>query len=412
MPDPEIRKTPPLQIKDLKSMFKAVPGFAVEMIDENQDLLNTPELIVPSCPDSTILEKALLFFEPPSRLSTFRESFEQAEIAYMVRLTKKIRSFGNVILATKDIDDEQALHIAELRQRMGMNFLSGIQALLEGYQGEKRWTGEGKWVHSTRVFLRLASNILPKDAKTLRIAYISYLGALLHDAREDFEGFEITSVDENYAVLKFNKKGDNHEFNLFLNQEEVELLNLQLDAVSTPDEPNGNGETPQEKAQRQFDHLHTVTEVIRQKYGPLNAFYTLRMKVEDRLDNLCTYWKKNILEQMSPPDREKLIRKLAETMSYFKAIEPLAAQYYAQSDAVTKPYAAEMLSSAKELCYFFWIGGTVDEAFFHSLGGFASQYPEYFHSQDPESIYNDPNLIIPVLAPINQYHPVILENVD
>jgi hypothetical protein len=143
----------------------------------------------------------------------------------------------------------------------------------------------------------------------------------LHDAKEDVKEFSIRFVEEGVGTNKYELdfKGSNSTNYLELTPKEKDLLEMQLTALSFDSGLDGRG------TQKQIQNLLTVTESIDEAYGPLAAYLTLRIKIDDRIDNSSTYYRNKQVNT-----KEGLNRKLAETVEYFREVEERAHHYYAQ----------------------------------------------------------------------------------
>ena len=193
---------------------------------------------------------------------------------------------------------------------------------------QKRRTAEPTNVHFERIFLRGVKDKLPVRKEDASIVYTSLLARLLHDSKEDLTDFSIYLYDgaddinvktNTYEINYRNQKG---RFFLQLTPDEKELLDMQIDALTIPKRfkgktKNGNG------AKEQMNHLLGVAEDIRFRFGNLAAHLTLRIKIDDRLDNLMTYFKSN-----SVFTEDRLYNKINEALTLFPNIEQSAYDYF------------------------------------------------------------------------------------
>jgi len=194
----------------------------------------------------------------------------------------------------------------------------------EEFGRQPRRTEEPVYIHFKRVFLRGMQDMLSVAAKHESVVFTSLLARLLHDSKEDVENFSISLFEEgqNTNTYEFSYKNAKIRYFLQLTPEEKGLLDMQINALTIPKKfkgktKNGNG------AREQVEHLLGVAEEIRTKYGTLAAHLTLRIKIDDRFDNLMTYFKSNSMYA-----KDKLYAKLQEVLTLFPAIEQAAYDYF------------------------------------------------------------------------------------
>jgi hypothetical protein len=154
------------------------------------------------------------------------------------------------------------------------------------------------------------------------------------------------------------------------------------------------------KTRIQIEHLLSETEKIYKQFGAFAANQTLRIKIDDRTDNVLTYYatgNKNPLE--------KLRAKLHETIRFFREVELRAKKYYSEyinkvrlaSERNLSYPQSETAESIVHFCYYLLMGGTWDEFFAEYLDKAALGY-EKLEGMHIEAIAYY-NLLIPSLNP-------------
>lgn len=211
--------------------------------------------------------------------------------------------------------------VRSARERFGFNFQQGIRTVIRGYQKEMRRTGEPKWIHPVRAFLRSETAWIPRPPEYLYVAYAANLAEILHDANEDFENFKIT---EDYITFEMNNIKYIYPVNL--TEKETAITNDVIDALSVPkDKMEEFKNDPVKLAQIQFTHLEDKLLKIFEKYpgyeGFYIALYTIWNKIEDRRDNIFSYWTLGNDGDSKKNHRQRLEDKLRETIHYFKHLE-------------------------------------------------------------------------------------------
>jgi hypothetical protein len=223
------------------------------------------------------------------------------------------------------------------------NCLEAIECIKDGYSmlpTEKafRRTGEPTHIHSLRIFLRGIEEFSQTEPMQHSVFYTSLLARIFHDAKEDLRNLSITprtmgsdnlhpdnsNVPREYILHFENSPRD---YRLVLTPSEVRLLRLQINAVSVPKgvDKIDEGEI---KTKKQIRHLLNVVKTINEEFGPLAAYLTLRIKIDDRIDNVSTYYHiENINTLM------RLIKKLDETENHFGGVEEQALSYFQQYNA-------------------------------------------------------------------------------
>ena len=287
-----------------------------------------------------------------------------------------------------------------MRNRFGFNFQQAITALTKGYREQpidapdKRRTGENTWVHSLRTFLRTASEWIPRtEERYWNIYYVSYLASLLHDCREDKLLFPQFQINKKQRIsgpvfeygMSFSKNGEMLHFPLRMTDKEYDILNFQLEALESPEEAMKIHKTqPEESAYMQFEHLHHTVKRLLEKYpdrdGLLAAIFIYRIKIEDRLDNLYTYWTLNGSEKTDPAQlKRKKMKKIRETLTYFQRIEKSSKsllEILLSSNGQTsfrEKYFA-YLDSAVDFCYSTLLGASYDEIFGKSINSYLESF--------------------------------------
>lgn len=256
----------------------------------------------------------MLYFKPPS--STQIEHSVQEETAdFNERFRKMLEDLRNgENLGNKDRFPD---YMANITTAVRFNEK-------EEYGKEKRRTGEPVYIHFERVFLRGLHDMLPVIPEHASVVYTSFLSRFFHDSKEDLRDFSITLLENGNITntYEISHKGAKSRYFLQLTPDEKDLLEMQIEALTIPKEfsgktKNGNG------AKEQMNHLLGVVGDIRFKFGNLAAHLTLRIKIDDRLDNLMTYFKSN-----SVFTKDRLYNKLDEVLTLFPNIEQSAHDYF------------------------------------------------------------------------------------
>lgn len=307
-----------------------------------------------------------------------------------------------------DFDNSVKRETIELRNRFGYNFQQAISALVNGYgmrlkdKADLRRTGENTWIHPLRTLFTSAARWIPRpEEEKWWVIYTSYLSMLLHDCFEDqkfFPYFRIMKIKDgnggiNNYEMTFRKNTNGIKtpkdlaeskllrFNLMLTKQEYEVLRIQLDGLTTPKEARAIHESqPEKSAEIQFTHLQQKADELIKKFpgdlGLYAAVYLLRDKIEDRLDNLKTYF---TLGENNKPDLQKLkqkkIKKIWETLIYFekieKKVENLILQILEKNHFSGNPeHYLGFIESAVNYCYCLLLGGSSNEIYEQSINDF------------------------------------------
>lgn len=297
------------------------------------------------------------------------------------------------------------------RRRTRDNIQTATSIIRDGnaiYDSDGRRTGENTYIHSLRVLIRGNSELKSVGFSQQTILFTSSLARVLHDAQEDFDGFQIAApenvdLNDEITIYPYTVSYDNADskniYTLSLTNKEAKLLQMQLNAVSIPREIK-QMEDSEEKTGLQIGHLLSETEKIYKQFGAFAAYQTLRIKIDDRTDNVLTYYatgKKNPLE--------KLRAKLHETIRFFRVVEKRAKLYYAQyieevrstSGRKIRYPQSDTTESIVHFCYYLLKGGTWDEMYAEYLDKVALGYEglEKIHIEAMAHF----KLLIPALNP-------------
>ena len=233
------------------------------------------------------------------------------------------------------------------------NILTTIRYIEKGYRKEEpRRTGEPYHIHPLRIFLR-GVNLINAIGDTSRLSenerssiYISLLSRILHDENEDGRNLNIqhTSLENVHEISAPIIGGS---FLLKMTDKQKILLQNEVNALSFPDflkgkTKNGNG------TNQQIARLLNMAEELYIRngaQGALDAYLTLRTKIDDRIDNILTYFEGSTKTKVST--NVKLHKKISETIHYFTVVEQIAQQYL-EKYCLTNPMLAESLQSTSE----------------------------------------------------------------
>lgn len=348
------------------------------------------------------VQTMILFFKPPSkRPGEHSIDFVGDEANFIEKMA--------FYPWNSDMPFDRSTDTELLRARTRENIQVAVNIIREGctIYGKKRRTGESTDVHSLRVLIRGNAELKNVGFSQHATLFTSSLARVLHDAQEDFDGFSIQPPDNMVMndeiaypyIVSYNNGALKNTYTLALTNKEAKLLQMQLDAVSIPREIKqmDHGEV---KTALQINHLLTKTEEIRAHFDEFAAYQTLRIKIDDRTDNVLTYYtngKENPLE--------KLRAKLQETIRFFRAVESRAKQYYfkymsdvreASGRKIFYPQS-DAAESIVHFCYYLLMGGTWDEMFAEYLDKAAFGY-ENLKRQNIESTARY-KLLIPSLNP-------------
>lgn len=293
-----------------------------------------------------------------------------------------------------DIPVQNTEENREFEARSMRNVRTSISLIIDGCSikpgKEKRRTGESTFIHALRTFVRGNSELSYIGMGQRSLHYTTLLARILHDAQEDFDGFKMTlenptsdNPNRDQSVLRYKVTFDKQKkpYYLYLRPDEAKLLQMQLDAVSVPPEiaqmPDGF-----EKSEAQVQHLLTKTneiynykevgenDQVQFKFGAIEAYQTLRIKLDDRIDNVLTYYAGN-----GPDHKEKLKDKLQETILFFREVEQQAKKYFTEykqivfkrsSRDVPVPQS-DSTESIVAFCYYLLYGGSYENFFQESI---------------------------------------------
>jgi hypothetical protein len=280
----------------------------------------------------------ILFYKPPQLALPSEVQIDSNRVSQAIRHNTKAfdSKINRVFKKMSESDESHKIYISNMK--------SATRFIIEAYKGKERRTGEPKYIHSMRVFLNGLQEGNQADASQSSLVYTSLLARILHDAKEDVKEFSIRFVEEGVGRNKYELdfKGSNSSSYLDLTPNEKELLEMQLTALSFDSGPEGRG------TENQIQNLLEVTESIYETFGPLAAYLTLRIKIDDRIDNSSTYYRNKHVNT-----KEGLNRKLAETEKYFREVEHRAHLYHEQyiaQDKHTRDSLHPSRRSAVKLC--------------------------------------------------------------
>ena len=136
---------------------------------------------------------------------------------------------------------------------------------------------------------------------------------------------------------------------------------MQINALSIPPEIE-NMTDKKQKSEKQIEHLLSESEKIAKEFGPFEGYQTLRIKLDDRIDNVLTYYSLN-----GENSKEKLREKLEETIQLFRKVEHYAKAYFNEykkfelyNTSIPLPQV-DSDESVVALCYYLLRGGTYQE---------------------------------------------------
>lgn len=325
------------------------------------------EKLVPS----NVVADMILYFDSPQTIecgSPIRTT-EESEVRFLDKFGKL--PWNELLLHQGTTEKKEQI------TRLQENIEVAKNIVIDGCGDKKRRTGEHVFIHPLRVFLRGFSANWEIGLDQQSTYSTTLIARVLHDAQEDFTNFKIThEVDYEYSdpQLFIDKKigifrvtfGDNPTgYILKMEHNEADLLQMQLNALSVPKEidelPDGVV-----KSHKQIKHLLSVTKQIRKKHGPMAAYQTLRVKLDDRIDNVSTYFQ---MGDINP--KGKLFDKLMETISFFADVEEQAKRYFSeyQKEVLDKAGTtinypdADRYESITQFCIDLLDGGNFETAF-------------------------------------------------
>lgn len=324
-------------------------------------------------------QRQILFFESPPinyELNVSRSSIETGPSTHLherelqlaeQKFMKKIDHFP---IPKSEAEGLEPWEQNEFN-RLSINYKYAKDAVIEGSamkEKDNRRTGESYYIHPLRIFLRGIASMSTVRPKERSVFHVSLLARLFHDAKEDLTQFTIQPYNKEkreseitkYAVRFKNKPDPSF---LYLTPREKRLLDLQLEALTIPPEVEGI-KNKTEKTQKQIAHLlHYVDKIYHSPDGGAYAAYqTLQIKLEDRLDNLLTYYDSKNNKTNKKNTKENLFDKCRETIQFFRAVEKQAEVYH--SEAGGEDYIQVQKSkyeSVVRLCYYILLGASYDD---------------------------------------------------
>lgn len=392
-------------------------------------------------------EDVILFFKPPIAFSTEgiyprlyqddniphitarkgftgkSEDFVRNFWIFLNRFNRYIISFDPKTITNLDyMHEAHRNYLIPMNDRFTDNFKQAASLMIEGYNGRMRRTGEPFALHSLRTFIGLFADRLPHSIDQTWIQHTSLLASLLHDIREDFKEFSWINIEgDAYLLTCKGKNGKSLQAIFQLTPREIKLLDLQLEALTTP--RTSEGTTDAHQAQIQFAHLQEISQQIADDplFGPLAAFYTLLIKWKDRYDNICTYWERDKDGNIFV-DKQNKLNKLVESYFYFRAVENDVKRYLA--DWVSQPggdvtlqskYKTARLELEKYLDSIvrfsqrILFGGQISDIFQEGINAYQKELEEIRAIPDSDSEFreimeDDFSMKYPYLLPTPQQH--------
>lgn len=360
------------------------------------------EVELNNSPPTKDVQRMILFFKPAGRAPNNENiDFLNEEVEF----TNKMRLYPWVT----DAPHQETSDKEEQLNRSKYNVKSAIGIIKDGYKDMKpRRSGESKFIHSLRVFIRGTSELSHIGLSQLSPLYTSLLTRILHDAKEDLGEFVIkfrrtgrstrAMSDKKFVgeyEVTFNEQTKPSNQFLYLTAEEFNLLQMQIDAVSVPSEVESM-EDGNLKTEAQINHLLGKTAEIYKRHGGLAAYQTLRIKLDDRIDNLLTYY-----EMGNENSKEKYRAKLHETIIFFREVEEMAKRYFAKFSSdyehstgkdIPFPYS-DTLESVVRFCYFLLYGGGYNEVLKNNIAR---------SMEESKQNINFSQFLIPTLNPVLQ----------
>ncbi len=440
--NPLYRQTLPA-IRDALKRGNVSPAMQAE-IESLMPRAFTGEFLNLASPGS--VEDAILFFRPPKAFSTVNIHphliygdnipFIKANKGYREESKNFVRDFWillnrcnryTISFDPKTIDSSgemsivHTLNLIPMSERFAENFKQAATLVINGYDGRMRRTGEPFALHSLRTFISFFADRLPHSIDQTWVLQTSLLASLLHDIREDFSEVSWTNIENNiYLLTCKGKNGQPLQAFFQLTPGEKELLDLQLEALTTPYTPQGTPDAYQ--TQIQFAHLREMSQQIADdpRFGPLAAFYTLLIKWKDRYDNICTYWERDEDGNIFVDKKNKL-EKLIESYSYFRAVEADVKRYLAlwasqpggnitlrSKNDTTRLELEAYLDSIVRFSQRILFGGQINEMLAESIDSYQREYMAVKATRDPEMrevLKDDFSMKYPFLIPTPQAHP-------
>lgn len=191
-------------------------------------------------------------------------------------------------------------------------------------------------------------------------------------------------------------------FPLLLSTQEFTLLQMQLDALTTPKELDTQPE--EQKTQEQFRHLKRMIRKIHIKFkqdGVLASYVTLLIKFADRVDNLCTYY--------VPKEGSDIVidlrAKLHESVRFFKDLENLAKKFRKELVSNKSEKIFHFSDSVINFCRYLLLGGNYQELFGNELRRFREMREKL--DENTQAII-DKNFLIPMIFPAGKLKPGLI----
>lgn len=323
---------------------------------------------------SNDIQRMILFFKLPLAYPDDSAiQYEVEEERFVEKILRSPLTHGYGLERTSE-QKEQTLRSRE-------NIHTAIGILKIGFGDEKRRTGERYTIHPLRVFARGISEIEHIGLNHMYIFNTTSLVRLLHDCREDFKNFEVAYVDERTIndpgllhkktiqrfKVTFDGQPSGSEYFLEMEPQEKELFDLQMEAVNMP---SSISEMPNDdkKTKAQVLHLFSNVSKIYEKFGSMAAYQTLKIKYDDRMDNIFTYFETNNSIKNS---KEKFQAKLQETIKFFTEVEKKVHKYFYSFRGELVENGRKKIDSANfktigsliAFCYYMLNGGTFQEIF-------------------------------------------------
>lgn len=328
------------------------------------------ENLVNNTPPLNDVQRMILFNKPPFKYSTIND-----DIQFRIeedRFIQKVKSYPRYEATISTYSEKEQI------KRSNSNINTLFDMIVDGFGEEKRRTGESYFIHPMRIFMR-GNSELPETARShFSIYNTSLLARLLHDCKEDFTNFKIVPGEKrtvqddslqfkrdliSYKIM-FGEPTNMHVYTIELEPNEMKLLELQLDALSIPEVvkamPDGYA-----KSKKQIDHLLMKSAKIYKEISPIAAYHTLRIKLDDRIDNILTYYNSGHEKSTTI----KLKAKLEETIIFFREVAKAARFCFDQFKSSVPEEARSKIKlplsdSAESIiffCYYLLRGGTYEE---------------------------------------------------
>lgn len=344
------------------------------MAQDGLEWFSVRPIPIPSC---EVLDMILFFKTPgivPRAYSTQTHRMMQLQTDegdFIKKVRRRVSHAGFGRFAT-----------SEARQITSQSFINinrAVDLIKDEYADEKRRTGEHTYIHPMRVFMRGNIETDHIGLDNHETYHTTLLTRLLHDAQEDLQKrnfaiklngrtqFCIPELWINKTMQSFSISfdGQKKQYEFVLEKKQYELFRMQLDALTIPKEVDTLPDS-YEKTQKQIEHLLQKTQEIYQEFGPFAAYETLRIKIDDRIDNVSTYFALG-----NTHDATKLKAKLIETILSFGTVEELAKKYFDLFREQGRQHLSypdvDSAQSIVTFCYYLLRGGNYDDIFFHGI---------------------------------------------